>query len=205
MPQRALKFSPFDASRWLGILSAVTATDVEIQLQKELVHKGRSFGGQEIVGGVVGEYLFLEADHNLGILARIYEVREIARGDDSVIIGRARMYLTLDLEREDIIRGVPRSPRIGQKAFCASAHLIAWVLRDTDRPDQNMIHLGKATGVDGVKVAMRPEHVFERHCAIVGTTGSGECQGSCRLSSVMTPPIVEAAVLAAQMSRATNL
>jgi hypothetical protein len=33
----------------------------------------------------------------------------------------------------------------------------------------------------------------------------GECQGSCRLSSVMTPPIDEAALLAAQMSRATNL
>jgi uncharacterized protein len=179
--QKAVSFSPFDASRWLGTLSAVTATDVEIQLQKELVHKGRSFGGQEIVGGVVGEYLFLEADHNLGILARIYEVREITRGEDVVAIGRARMYLTLNLENDEIIRGVPRSPRIGQKAYCASSKLIAWVLRDTDRPLTNLIHLGQATGVDGVKVAMRPEHVFERHCAIVGTTGSGKSYSVARL------------------------
>jgi hypothetical protein len=64
----------------------------------------------------------------------------------------------------------------------------------------------RANDVDWANLAEEIEGVglSELH-SVESLLYHGECQGSCRLSSVMTPPIVEAAVLAAQMSRATNL
>jgi hypothetical protein len=111
--------------------------------------------------------------------------------------GAIQLLTSIRVDGSNALRGIEHYPRPGSRVYPASAQLLSWLfecgqVRGTEngRPEPVMLNL--MTLPDGTQVGLAPEHVFGRHCAIVGATGVGKSwtmgrlvEESCRFSAKM--------------------
>ncbi|MGE8163750.1 ATP-binding protein [Paraburkholderia sp. NPDC080076] len=180
----------------VGVVSSVSAQLVKVNL----AHAGE-VGGQYIRShrygrGEVGELVLIEAQQSL-LLGRITEVSlpdrdrtEITQDFDGArqvdAIGFIRLLGSVHAVTLRIQAGIVAYPRLGDRVFSAPGAFVARIPDLTDagldgRPPAVSLNLGQVSGDSGFPIAVTPEKLFGRHCAILGSTGGGKSWTTARI------------------------
>lgn len=190
-----LPFYPFDPQRSVGTVSQVGPSSAKVNLPQAGQATGRLHHGHRIGGGEVGEFVVVECDE-VAIFGRIVEVRlpererlgvetELGRDRDVHPLGTVQFLASIDLASGDVLPGVSRHPRLGNRVYAAHPDLARWLIERSWRMkhDQAGVTLNLATlpDMEDATVGMTAEQLFGRHCAILGSTGGGKSWTVARL------------------------
>lgn len=178
----------------LGALKIGVVTSVGAQLIKtNLAHAGEVSGrylGQNRYGkGEVGELVLIEGQQAV-LLGRITEVNlpdrertEISQdfaGTQAIdAIGFIRLLGSVHPNTLKVSAGVSSYPRLGDRVYSAPGAFISRIPSlisngVDEEPPSVVLDLGYVSGDGGFPIAVTPEKLFGRHCAILGSTGGGK-------------------------------
>lgn len=188
--QRSMMQNPFDSAFFIGYVNEVSAQGVHIHFPSaNLLHDFRHYGSR-FPGGNVGSYVVIEGAE-YGFLAKIVslslpdsERKEITEKailhNDAVFhpIAQAELLLTFSVHAPNITeKTVARFPSIGAKAYSCSDEQMATYIKEfgkqTDESKNIYTKLGVLTS-NHADCNVSLNSLFNRHCAIVGTTGGGK-------------------------------
>lgn len=186
--------SPFEPARLLGAICEVSPGTVKVTAPATAGAGGKSFFGQPLGTGQVGEFVVVQSGL-IGILGRVTRVAlaekerlavepSLAQPDNLHPTALVQLLATLDITKQALVRGIATYPRLGDKVFSAPPSLLKWVAGNATGSDANdgiSLDLGWVAAERGVRVCARPERLFGRHCAILGTTGGGKSYSLARL------------------------
>lgn len=180
--------NPFEDSRRIGTVTQVVSGRVAINLPRAATASSRSHHGDHIQYGVVGEFICIPCGRG-AILGRITET--VLQDRDrmtvepagaaqahSTPVGKASLYAFIDLH--DIGKPTPitKMPRLSEFVYSAPPSFLQWVLNgcSTAAADEESVKLYLATASDcsDEPIGISPKSLFERHCAILGSTGGGK-------------------------------
>lgn len=179
-----LATSPFDPSRYVGAVTYVSPDSARINLPKAASVSPRQYSGYTVLGGQVGEFIFIEGE-GVAVLGRITEVKlpdnerlkaepSMGAPPDANPIGFVQLLTTLELATGKIISGIPFHPRIGQHAFSAHPLLVKHIVEGQAASNEGVIELATIPHDPSTMVNVSPAHLFGRHCAVLGATGGGK-------------------------------
>lgn len=179
---------PFDDNRYMGTVSQVGPTSVRANLPKAGDSGSRIHHGQRVAGGEVGEFVVIECDE-IAVFGRVLDVRlpererltvepSLGAKDDLHPVGTIQLLATIDLSRRKGLPGIGRYPRLGSRIFSAHPQLVRWLIADAGRDNQGphavSMKVACLTNDHSVSLAINPEQLWGRHCAVLGTTGGGK-------------------------------
>ena len=191
-----MKTTPFDPERRIGTVTQVLPDAVFVNLDAVTQRTGRLLSGKPLRGGQVGDFVVVDCDSH-ALLGRILEVKlpEKERLDIEQHLGHtpdphplAKLHLlgALQTGTDQVISGIPSYPALGASVFAASVELVShfassFSLRAEDEARHVTLELGHVRDGVGTPVTIRADHLFARHCAILGTTGGGKSTTISRL------------------------
>jgi hypothetical protein len=180
---------------FLGVASSITARTVGVNLSEAGRPSGSHFAGGRYGRGEVGEFVLIEGQQSL-LLGRIAEIslREPERrsikpdfigNKDLDAIGKIQLLGCVAMDDLTVIAGVDAYPRLGDRIYAAPHRFIALLpqLMEKVTGDSELVtlNLGAVGGAKENRVAIKPEQLFGRHCAILGATGGGKSWTTARI------------------------
>lgn len=186
--------SLFEPARLIGGICEVSPGSVRVTAPASASGSGKSFFGQSLGTGQVGEFVVIQSGLN-GILGRVTRVSlaekerlavepSLSQSENLHPTALVQLLATLDLNKRALVRGLATYPTLGEKVFSAPPSLLKWVARTATGSDANDVinlELGWVAAERSVRVCASPERLFGRHCAILGTTGGGKSYSLARL------------------------
>lgn len=172
---------------FLGAASSISARSVGVNLSEAGRPTGSHYSGNRYGRGEVGEFVLIEGQQCL-LLGRISEVRlrEQERrtikpnfaGDNHLdAIGQVQLLGSVSLDKLSVPPGVDTYPRLGDRIFAAPHRFIALLpllMEKNDDSNSVFFDIGFVESNSDSKVSIKPEKLFGRHCAILGSTGGGK-------------------------------
>jgi DNA helicase HerA-like ATPase len=162
---------------------------VFVNLDAVTQRTGRLLSGKPLRGGQVGDFVVLDSDSH-ALLARILEVKlpekerldieqQLGHTPDPHPVAKLHLLGALQTGTDKVVSGIPNYPALGASVFAASADLVShfassFSLRDEDGAKPVTLQLGHVRDGVGTPVEIRADHLFGRHCAILGATGGGK-------------------------------
>jgi energy-coupling factor transporter ATP-binding protein EcfA2 len=182
--------NPFNHSHFIGYINQVTPQYVKIHFPSSVLMKSFTFYGEELKGGLVGNYVVIEGE-KYGFLGKILELSlpekerlELSEKSfntkDFHPTGKIEILLSFELfEPSNIDKGLNSLPMIGAKVFICSSQFIKGYFKGFGVKKENLgtapvIKLGHLTYDKTTIVELSQQAIFGRHCAVVGTTGGGK-------------------------------
>lgn len=187
-----LPVSPFDPNRYVGTVCHIKPTTVDVNLPRAASPGGTHHAGFAIQAGQVGEFLLIEGEEH-AVLGRVVEIRLPERerltveptseqAGEANPVGVVQLLASIDLIARKPVKGIPSHPRIGQHVFSAHPLLVKYAVEEADEQDDaGRVRLAVFPHAQNTVVAMKPEHMFGRHCAVLGATGGGKSWTVARL------------------------
>ncbi len=191
-----MKTAPFDPEHRIGTVTQVLPDAVFVNLDAVTQRTGRLLSGRPLRGGQVGDFVVLDCDSH-ALLGRILEVKlpEKERLDIEQQLGHtpdphplAKLHLlgALQTGTDKVISGIPNYPALGASVFAAGADLVShfassFSLKNEDGAKPVTLRIGHVRDGVGTPVEIRADHLFARHCAILGATGGGKSTTIARL------------------------
>ncbi len=197
--------SPFDIDKefprgllrpelFVGVASSISARSIGVNLSAAGHPSGSHFTGGRYGRGEVGEFVLIEGQQSL-LLGRIAEVklRETERrsikpdytGSNSLdAIGQIQLLGCVSMHDLRVTAGVDAYPRLGDRIYAAPHRFISLLPVLMEKRDQDAVvtlELGSIDKAGESKVSVKPERLFGRHCAILGTTGGGKSWTTARI------------------------
>lgn len=180
---------PFDPGALIGSIVQIDPGYARINLPKAAEVIGSEYFGSHIPGGEIGEIVAIECDET-AIIGRIIEIKlpegerltvepRLGKRPASHPIGTVQLLATMSLSDGRINAGLKIHPRVGSRVYSANRDIQAQGLGDTGKPVT--LTLGTAANSSRASVKVTPDQLFGRHCAILGTTGSGKSYTIARL------------------------
>jgi DNA helicase HerA-like ATPase len=160
----------------MGNIHTVTAYSVLVNLTDAGAPSGSYYQGSRYGKGEVGEFVIIEGQINL-VLGRVIEVK---KDDLSKIkhdaLGKIQLLGSISMETLKVGPGVDSYPRLGDRVYAAPHKLVAKIpeLMDIDKVNPITISIGFVDLVQESPVLVKPEKLFGRHLAILGSTGGGK-------------------------------
>lgn len=163
------------ANLFIGTVSNVSASSVQIILNTANSPSAMQYLGARYGKGEVGEFVLIEGQVNL-VLGRIIEVKNenhFSNKDES--LGKIQLLGSIAMDSLKVTAGVEYYPRLGDKAYSAPHNLIAKIpeLMSTEQSEIN-IQIGTIDNAHNSQIYIKPEKLFGRHLAILGSTGGGK-------------------------------
>lgn len=173
---------------FLGVVSSITARTVGVNLSEAGNPSGSHFAGGRYGRGEVGEFVLIEGQQSL-LLGRIAEIRlreperrsirrDFAGNSDLDALGQIQLLGCVAMDDLRVTAGVDAYPRLGDRIYAAPHRFIALLPRLMEHPSDNsepvVLNLGAIDVGQESSVAVMPERLFGRHCAILGATGGGK-------------------------------
>lgn len=180
---------------FLGMASSVTARTVGVNLSEAGKPSGSHFAGGRYGRGEVGEFVLIEGQQSL-LLGRIAEVglreperrsirRDFAGSSDLDALGKIQLLGCVAMDDLRVTAGVDTYPRLGDRIYAAPHRFIALLPRlmepAADDTEPVVLNLGVIDVAQESLVAVKPERLFGRHCAILGATGGGKSWTTARI------------------------
>ncbi len=180
---------------FIGILSSVSAQAVRFNLNDAGSPSGAHFLGGRYGKGEVGEFVLIEGQINL-LLGRVVEIHlpETARHSvdashskvvDLDAIGTIQLLGSVAMDSLRVTAGVESYPRLGDRVYAAPHNFVAdlpSLMEPEGSPaSEVLLRLGSIDVALESAVSIRPEKLFGRHCAILGTTGGGKSWTTARI------------------------
>jgi len=180
---------------FLGVASSVTARTVGVNLSEAGQPSGSHFAGARYGRGEVGEFVLIEGQQSL-LLGRIAEIqlreaerrsieRDFVGNSNLDALGKVQLLGCISMDDLLVTAGVDAYPRLGDRIYAAPHLLIALLprLMEQDEGDSEPVtlSLGAIDVAQESLVAVKPERLFGRHCAILGATGGGKSWTTARI------------------------
>jgi hypothetical protein len=178
-------FSPFDSQRRIGSVIEVQAANIKINLT--LAGQGKSLYvyGQSLRVGELNEYVFLDvgAATILGKLTKVWlegaerlSVDQLSdKPSENHPVGYVQPLVIVGAHTGIVERGISQYPRLGAQVYAAHPDLVAQILTNKqDNEDALDLALGHLPNNASTQIHASPEQLFARHCAVLGSTGSGK-------------------------------
>ena len=156
---------------------------------------GSHFSGGRYGRGEVGEFVLIEGQQGL-LLGRIAEVkvreperraitRDFAGNSEMDALGQIQLLGCVATDSLRVTAGVDAYPRLGDRIYAAPHRFIALLPQlmeaaDSEPPAVTLM-LGTIDVAHESAVAVKPERLFGRHCAILGATGGGKSWTTARI------------------------
>lgn len=178
-------FSPFDSQRRIGSTIEVQATQIKINLTLAGQGKNLFVYGQALRVGELNEYVFIDIGTTaiLGKLTKVWlegaerlSVEQLTEKPyENHPVGYVQPLVTINANTGEVERGISQYPRLGAQVYAAHADLVAQVLTNKQQADDVIdLAIGHIPNNESTLVHASPEQLFSRHCAILGSTGSGK-------------------------------
>ncbi|MDR3049486.1 MAG: ATP-binding protein [Elusimicrobiota bacterium] len=166
----------FDKSVFLGFVSKVGAGYIDIYFPASDIFAGGAgkVGGFIVVDG--GEFGFLARLDSLNLHKKENEIIKDVESEFSVS-GRAEILLVFGMKNPDNAQKTMfQSPNIGAQVFsCADEQIQKYVESFGKKgADEIYASLGTFGTNDSIKCNISLNALFQRHCAVIGTTGGGK-------------------------------
>jgi DNA helicase HerA-like ATPase len=205
-----MKTTPFDPERRVGTVTQVMPEAVFVNLDAVTQRTGRLLAGMRLRGGQVGDFVVVDCDSH-ALLGRILEVKlpekerldieqQLGHTPDPHPVAKLHLLGALQTGTDKVISGIPNYPALGASVFAASAELVSYFassfsLKDETGDKPVTLKLGHVRDGVGTPVEIRADHLFARHCAILGATGGGKSTTISRLleqclASHLSPKII---------------
>lgn len=180
---------------FLGVASSVTARTVGVNLSEAGNPSGAHFAGGRYGRGEVGEFVLIEGQQSL-LLGRIAEIRlreperrsirrDFAGSSELDALGQIQLLGCVAMDDLRVTAGVDAYPRLGDRIYAAPHRFIALLPRLMERTADDgepvVLNLGAIGVAQESVVAVKPERLFGRHCAILGATGGGKSWTTARI------------------------
>jgi uncharacterized protein len=180
---------------FLGVAASITARSVGVNLSEAGRPSGSHFSGGRYGRGEVGEFVLVEGQKSL-ILGRISEIkvqeqerrsinRNFAGNAEMDALGQIQMLGCVATDSLRVIAGVDNYPRLGDRIYAAPHRFIALLPQLMEAKDSVTPFISLTLGTIGTSqqsiVSVKPERLFGRHCAILGTTGGGKSWTTARI------------------------
>lgn len=180
---------------FIGVLSSISAQAVRFNLNDAGSPSGVHFLGGRYGKGEVGEFVIIEGQINL-LLGRVVEVhlpeserRSVDTSHSRVTnldaVGTIQLLGSIAMDSLRVTAGVESYPRLGDRVYAAPHNFVAdlpSLMEPKDSPDRKvLLKLGSIDVALESAVSIRPEKLFGRHCAILGTTGGGKSWTTARI------------------------
>lgn len=180
---------------FLGVASSITARMVGVNLSEAGQPSGSHYSGGRYGRGEVGELVLIEGQQSI-LLGRITEVRlreeerrsirkDYVGSPDLDALGLIQLLACIQMDDLRVIAGVDAYPRLGDRIYAAPHRFVALLPQLMESPDEDDHSVTLALGFVGSSpdsvVAIRPERLFGRHCAILGATGGGKSWSTARI------------------------
>ena len=182
------KISPIDPNRLIGSVCAVHPGKVIVNLGDAAARTGTSLYGHPLGTGQVGEFVLVATEESI-LIGRVSSVRLVERerlaikptiGEQKAVdpIGEIDLLATIDRLTDRIVPGISCYPRLGCRVYSPAPDLMTSLISQISSAVKNnsiiTLNLGSVSGVADATVAVTPERLFGRHCAILGATGGGK-------------------------------
>ncbi len=180
---------------FLGVTASVTARTIGVNLCEAGRPSGSHFAGSRYGRGEVGELVLVEGQQSL-LLGRIVEIRPEEQERRSITrafagsgalaaVGQIQLLGCVAMDDLRVTAGVDAYPRLGDRIYAAPRRFIALVPRLMEPDDGDaepvLLRLGTIDSAAASVVAVKPERLFGRHCAILGATGGGKSWTAARI------------------------
>ena len=180
---------------FLGVTSSVTARTVDVNLSDAGRSSGSHFSGARYGRGEVGEFVLIEGQQSL-LLGRIAEIRlreperrsltrNFSGSNDLDALGQIQLLGSVAIDSLRVTAGVDAYPRLGDPVYAAPHRFIALLPRLMEAAGSDVetvtLVLGTVDVAHESPVAIKPERLFGRHCAILGATGGGKSWTAARI------------------------
>ena len=179
---------------FLGVASSISARSIGVNLSEAGRPSGSHYSGNRYGRGEVGEFVLIEGQQCL-LLGRISEVRlreqerraiksNFNEGKDLDAIGQIQLLGSISLDDLVVIPGVEAYPRLGDRIYAAPHRFISLLpllMEKKEVGHQVSIDIGFIDSINDSKVSVKPEKLFGRHCAILGSTGGGKSWTTARI------------------------
>lgn len=170
---------------FMGVVNTVTANTVQVNFTEAGAPSGSYYSGGRYGKGEVGEFVIIEGQINL-VLGRVVEVKaadEKYNKQDKDALGRIQLLGSVSMETLKVTPGIEAYPRLGDRVYAAPHKLVALIpsLMDEDKNDSITLEMGSVDVALESKVAIKPEKLFGRHLAILGSTGGGKSWTTARI------------------------
>lgn len=180
---------------FIGVLSSVSAQAVRFNLNDAGSPSGAHFLGGRYGKGEVGEFVLIEGQINL-LLGRVVEihlpesVRHSVDASHSKVadldaVGTIQLLGSVAMDSLRVTAGVESYPRLGDRVYAAPHNFVAdlpSLMEPEGNPESKvLLKLGSIDVALESAVSIRPEKLFGRHCAILGTTGGGKSWTTARI------------------------
>jgi len=167
----------------MGIVNTVTANYVQVDFTEAVAPSGSYFSGGRYGKGEVGEFVIIEGQINL-VLGKVIEVKiadEFKNGKDA--LGRIQLLGSISMESLRVTAGVESYPRLRDRVYAAPHKFVAMIPELMEKAEDNpiKINLGSIDVALESIVSIRPEKLFGRHLAILGSTGGGKSWTTARI------------------------
>ncbi len=119
----------------------------------------------------VGSYVLIK-HRDLALLGQISRMstRDGSKEHDGIL----ELLATIDLTQCSLVPGIARLPSVDAPIYIASEDLIQELFSPNSTDNFPEISLGNLGSANGPKVALSPDMLFSRHCAVLGSTGGGK-------------------------------
>ena len=180
---------------FIGVLSSVSAQAVRFNLNDAGSPSGAHFLGGRYGKGEVGEFVLIEGQINL-LLGRVVEIhlpeserRSVDASHSKVMdldaVGTIQLLGSVAMDSLRVTAGVESYPRLGDRVYAAPHNFVAdlpSLMEPEGSPESEvLLRLGSIDVARESAVSIRPEKLFGRHCAILGTTGGGKSWTTARI------------------------
>ena len=180
---------------FIGILSSVSAQAVRLNLNDAGSPSGAHFLGGRYGKGEVGEFVLIEGQINL-LLGRVVEIhlpeserRSVDTSHSKIMdldaVGTIQLLGSVAMDSLHVTAGVESHPRLGDRVYAAPHNFVAdlpSLMEPEGSPESKvLLKLGSIDVALESAVSIRPEKLFGRHCAILGTTGGGKSWTTARI------------------------
>lgn len=182
--------NPFDYQRYIGNVSKVTPQITRVHFPSSTLLKKFYYEGDTLHGGLVRNYVVIEGE-GIGFLAKIVSVTlpEKERLDltesnfqqtDLHPVGELEIDLVFEtFNNYKARKGVSQYPPVGAKVYACSPSFLQNFLKDFGSKSETQsiedaLEIAALPHDTEYRFSLSANAIFNRHCAVVGTTGGGK-------------------------------
>ena len=178
----------FSQDLFVGYVHFVSPSFLKVHFPSSTLLNKFFNSGEGFHPGIVGEYVIIEGE-DYGFLGKIVELSlpekerlELSetsfKQTDFHPVGKIELLVCFDYYKETIKKGLNQFPPVGSKVYACSSEALSIFLKDfgskEDNVEEILFELASIPSNILSLVNVSPDALFNRHCAIVGTTGGGK-------------------------------